>query len=355
MNIKNKNKALKQQISLKNAVGYGFGQFSDTVAYQTFTILTFTFYYSVVGLTVDFITISFIIWSIWNSVNDPLLGTLSDKTSTRFGKRAPYIYIAIIPLCIILILLFSPPLTNDLVITRIHFLIIIFLFEFFYTMFGVNSKSLFPEIFQDPEGRAKANTIRQVLNILGLIFAFVFPMLFIPKLSDDKYFSNYGFTSILIAIVLIIGFILFILFGVRERPEYSEDSKHAPSLFKSLKTSFKNKAFRTYILAGLANWYIWGMLPTIVPLYGEFVLGIGEGETILLGLLLGTAFISASIFMFLWRWLIIKTGILKKGFMISMSLFIITLIPFLFISDVSLAFICFFLIGIGMSGSILLR
>jgi GPH family glycoside/pentoside/hexuronide:cation symporter len=218
-------------------------------------------------------------------------------------------------------------------------------------MFGVNSKSLFPEMFQDPEGRAKANTIRQVLNILGLIFAFVFPTLFIPKLSDDKYFSNYGFTSILIVFVLIIGFIIFLLFGVRERQEYSEDSKYAPSLFKALKTSFKNKAFRTYILAGLANWYIWGMLPTIVPLYGEFVLGIGEGETILLGLLLGTAFISASIFMFFWRWLIIKTGILKKGFMISMSIFIFTLIPFLFISDVPLAFICFFLIGIGMSGS----
>jgi GPH family glycoside/pentoside/hexuronide:cation symporter len=81
------------------------------------------------------------------------------------------------------------------------------------------------------------------------------------------------------------------------------------------------------------------------------VLKIGEGETILLGLLLGMAFISAALFMFFWRWLIIKTGILKKGFMISMTVFIVTLIPLLFISEVIIAFICFFLIGIGMSGS----
>lgn len=92
------------------------------------------------------------------------------------------------------------------------------------------------------------------------------------------------------------------------------------------------------------------MLPTIIPLYGEFVLGIEEGESILLGLLLGVAFISAALFIFLWRYVAVKIG-MKNGFMLSMTIFIITLIPLLFISDVISAFISFFFVGLGLSGS----
>ncbi len=92
------------------------------------------------------------------------------------------------------------------------------------------------------------------------------------------------------------------------------------------------------------------MLPTIVPLYGSFVLGIGEDQSLLLGLLLGTAFISSMCFVFLWRYVAVKIGI-KRGLMISMTTFIITLIPLMFISDVLGGFIAFFLVGVGLSGS----
>ncbi|TFF88420.1 MAG: MFS transporter [Promethearchaeota archaeon] len=339
----------EKKFSIKSAIAFGFGQFSDTIAYQMFTFLTFTFYYSVVDLNINLITLGFIIWSVWNALNDPLLGSISDRTKTRFGRRKPYILISIGPLCLIVILLWFPPMINDAT-KFFYFLIIITLFEFFYTMFAVNRNSLFPEIFQDLENRAKANTFRHVFSIMGLIIAFILPTLLIPKLTDSQYYSNYGEAGILIAIIMAIGAIIFIIFGTRERVEFSEDSLNAPSFLKSLKISFKNKAFRTYVIAGLVNWYVYGMLPTIIPLYGEFVLNIQEGESILLGLLLGVAFISAALFIFLWRYVAVKIG-MKKGFMLSMTIFIITLIPLLFISDVISAFISFFFVGLGLSGS----
>jgi len=92
------------------------------------------------------------------------------------------------------------------------------------------------------------------------------------------------------------------------------------------------------------------MLPTIVPLYGRFVLDIEE-HAFELGLLLGTAFISAAIFTVLWRYVAIKLGV-KRATLISAATFIITLLPLMFVSDLILAFIAFFIVGIGLSGAI---
>jgi GPH family glycoside/pentoside/hexuronide:cation symporter len=92
------------------------------------------------------------------------------------------------------------------------------------------------------------------------------------------------------------------------------------------------------------------MLPAIVPLYGKFVLGITD--TLLLSLLLGIAFISSAIFMtVLWKPLVQKIGP-RKTWLISMTSWIILLFTLLFVSSYLIALIVFFLMGMGLSGSL---
>ena len=64
--------------SNKKAAAYSIGQIINNASYQTFALLIFTFYFTIVGLNVILISIAFFIWSLWNSINDPLLGSLSD-------------------------------------------------------------------------------------------------------------------------------------------------------------------------------------------------------------------------------------------------------------------------------------
>ncbi len=341
----------EKSYSTKKAIFYSFATISDTISYQMFTFLIFTFYYSVVGLNVNLITIGFILWSIWNAINDPLLGVLSDRTKSKWGRRKPYIVGGIGPLCLILILLWTPPL-GSAIITFIYFLIIIILFDLFYTMYSMNQTSLFPEIFQDLEERAKANNILQIFNIIGLIFAMIAPSFFIPRYDDPQYITNYAQAGIFMAILTLLFALIFIKFGLKERIEYSKDPEKAPSFKDSLIITFKSKAYRYYLIANFATWYVIGMLPTIAPLYCSFVLNI-KNSTII-SLLLGLTFISASLFMFLWRYLIIKTGV-KLGLILAFFSLILTLLPFMFIYDLAGAIMTFIMAGLGISGLLFCR
>ncbi|MHA1479308.1 MAG: MFS transporter, partial [Promethearchaeota archaeon] len=78
----------------KIAAIFSFGQIADITAYQSFTLLIFTFYYSVVGIRLELITVGFVIWSVWNMFNDPILGYFSDRTHTKWGRRRPWIMIS---------------------------------------------------------------------------------------------------------------------------------------------------------------------------------------------------------------------------------------------------------------------
>jgi GPH family glycoside/pentoside/hexuronide:cation symporter len=339
------------EYSTKKTLTYSLAGFTDVILFQFFTFLIFTFYYSVVQLDVNTITVIFIIWSIWNAFNDPFLGAISDKTSTKWGRRKPYIIAGLFPLLIVNILLWTPPIPAD-ASTAIYFLAIIIIWEFFYTMYSLNQTSLFPEMFRDLEQRRKANTSIQFFQIMSLLIAFILPSVFIPKYDDPQYYSEFMITGIVISIICLVSGIVFIKYGIKERIEFSRDPEGAPSFINSLKYSLKNKSFRTYILGVFAFWYAFDLLPTIIPLYGDFVLGVDD--SFVLSLLLATGFISAAFFVFLWRFIVGKLGA-KKAFLLALASFIITLIPFMFISDPILGFISFAILGIGLSGALIVR
>ena len=93
--------------STSTTISFGFGAMADQMSHQAFQFLVFSYYYAVVGLRVDVLAGAFILFAIWDSINDPLIGPISDRTKSRFGRRGFWILLITIPFGLINIFLFT--------------------------------------------------------------------------------------------------------------------------------------------------------------------------------------------------------------------------------------------------------
>jgi len=321
---------------------FGMGSFAQWFIMSAFNVWVFTFYFTAVGLPITYIMLAYIIWTVWNAVNDPLLGYISDRTRTKWGRRKPFIILGTIVILIIEIILWIPP-TDNYFITFIYLLLMLVLYDTFYTMVTFFD-ALFPEMFVSVEERAEVNTIKQILATVGLIFSFLIPGIFVGDITrKEGYLINGIVTTIIIGLSLFIA----IKWGVKEREEFKLDHKQEFGYFQGLKYAFKNKGFVLYTIMFFLYEYILLVLATTIPLYAVHVLGVTD--TLLISLLLGVNFIVGVLTVIIWMKLDVKLGS-RKGFIVSVIVTLIAFIPFLFISPFEMALIFMIFSGIGMGG-----
>ncbi|MHA1379528.1 MAG: MFS transporter [Candidatus Helarchaeota archaeon] len=368
--------------TLKTKIFFGLSAIPDQLTYQAFTFLIFTYYFAVVRIDMTSMWLAYVLWGVWNAINDPLLGSLSDRTRQKHGRRI-YLYIAIVPLCLMMIFLFTAPFNNQL-INFLYFLFVILLFEGVYTLYDVNVNALFPEMFPTEKERASTNLFVKGFTVLALVFSFLLPTVIIPRLviSTDfllekiviAYFvgipelpfallsmiqevpqiaSNYIFNGVILAIITAVFAIPFLMFGIKEPEEDKEIHEKRPGFFGSLKITLKNKTFVKFVVANTCIWYIFGLLPTILPLYSVYVLGIDK-DSILIGISLLLAFIVAALVFPLHRKIGQKIG-MRNGLILTCIVWLFTLSGYVFLFNNELARIISIFVtaiqGFGLSGA----
>jgi GPH family glycoside/pentoside/hexuronide:cation symporter len=323
--------------TIKNKLFFALNGFPDQMTYQAFSFLVFTYYFAVVGIPIFEMWIAFVLWGLWNAFNDPMLGALSDrKKYGKLGKRRFFIIIGLVPLSLMMIFLFTVPLE----IKFFYFIFIIMLFEFIYTLFDVNVKALFPEMWPNEEERASANLILRGLTIIGTAEE-------IARIP-----GMYITAGIVFAIITIITGAIFIIKGIKEPEELPQQFESRPSFFSSVKLSLKNKTFVKLVLCNMMTWYVLSMLPIIFPLYAIFVLGVGRGS-LFIGISLMLTFIVAALTMPIHRKLGKKIG-MRNAFMLSLVIWIITLFPFVLLGEgmIIMGIIVTACVGFGISGTL---
>ena len=342
-------------VSSRRRLAFAMGEIGDNVSAQTFSFLLFTFYYTVVRIPVSLISTAFIIWSIWNAINDPLIGLLSDRTKSKHGRRIVWMLAATIPLALLMILLFTAPLGSGVPLEFAYLMIVLIVYDTFYTAFNLNYNSLFSEMFITVEDRSQAGKIRGICVILALILAFVLPSIVITDITNQHNLPEtplqYIIVGVIAACIIITTYSIVLKYGAQERPEFKEAGEKIPPLKEVFKFTFTNKAFLIYLIVAVSIWICNGILPTIIPYFAVHILKVADQNSILIGLLLAVCFVVAAFSMPLWTKIRAKKGVRFTGF-IALPIWAVTLFIFSFTTDLVTAFIGILLVGLGLGGSI---
>ncbi len=338
-------------------IAYGTGNLGQALIYHMIGTFLIYFYINEVRLDPALVGVGFsVAYGVWNAINDPIAGYISDRTRTRWGRRIPYVLFGTPLVVIFFTLIWLPPVKDIPQSSQhdiglfLHFLITVGVFELIYTFVTVGWNSLFPEMFQDLKDRLEVSIYRQVTAMIGLIIGFVIaPQIIYHFTREFGAINGWALTGLLLGCIAGGSFTMSLL-GSREKREFSVAG--TLPMVSAFRTTLTNRSFITAALCILMISWSWSLLAAISPFFVEYFLG---------GTIADITFISAPILLMaiifypFWRKIGIKYGT-KKTLIASYTIATAVVLMFVLVADSVLEAIAVMIFyGIANSGVNLVR
>jgi GPH family glycoside/pentoside/hexuronide:cation symporter len=281
------------KLSVKTKLFYGVGDVGNAMVNSAIQFFLLVFYTDGVFIAPALASSALMIGKFWDAVNDPIFGWISDRTTSRLGKRRVYMILGALPLAASIVLLWRVPLgLSDAAV----FAWIVLTFMFYDTMNTLTSVpyyALTAELTEGYDERANLTTYRMVLGVPAyLVGAAVTPAL--AGLFAIKR-VGYGAVGILYAVIAA-AVLLIAAAGLKERKEVSESRSETPPL-KAFLTTFRNRPFVQLIAAYLIANIAFALMQTLLAYFLTYQLGMEDQVPMVMGLLL----VTIGLFLFPWK------------------------------------------------------
>lgn len=221
----------ESQISFKERLSFGLAGLGQNMVYNYTTAYIMVFYTDVVKLLPVAVGTLMLIARVFDAVNDPIMGTIIDKTHTKKGKLIPYLKVIPVPMAVFTLLVFFVPdmsYTMRLVYAYVSFI----LWDLMYTVSDVPYWGLSVAITSDPNERLKLISLARILCNVGLAISIVIPPLMI------SYFGGGSFAYFITAVAMALsGSLLFSLVGYNAKERTTLDKQESAPI----RVLFKNK------------------------------------------------------------------------------------------------------------------
>lgn len=215
-----------------------------------------------------------------DTVSDPMVASLSDKSGHRDGRRIPFLRIYAIPFALCALLIFCSPFSSPL-LNDIWLAVFIWAYYIFYTLYMIPHSTLLPEMVRDEGLLVDSYTWHSLFFVVGSMLGYATPAIVsLIKKSGVSPIAAWRLTFLAFTVVGVV--LLFIpTFVIRER-DYVTSVRPTAPLMASLKHAFFNRHFRIVTLGQLFEGTGMSFFQACIMYYITELMGIPEERSIII-------------------------------------------------------------------------
>jgi len=256
-------------LGVREKIAYGLGDTASNIVFQTVMLFLSFFYTDIFGLSPAIVGTLFLVVRIFDAVTDPLMGAMTDRTNTKYGKFRPYLLWLSIPFGLISVLAFTTP---DLSYEGkvIYAFVTYGLLMAAYTAINIPYSALGGVLTADPKERVSVQSYRFVFGMLGglLVTALTIPL--VNYFGEGDQAKGYQLT---ITAMSTLGVILFVLCFMGTKERIVPPANQKSSIRNDMASLWKNDQWRILCIA--AFFLLTGLVlrTTLAIYYVKYFLG----------------------------------------------------------------------------------
>lgn len=287
-------KAPGERLSLGTRIAFGVGDLYGGGALLLVNTYYLFFLVNVVRLSPALAGTVILVSKIWDAVSDPLMGTISDRTRSKLGRRRPYFLAGVVLIVISFTLLWAAPTFSREFFTFAWVLLAYVFFSTVITMVMVPYNAFQSELTLDYNERTKLSTTRIVFSTLASFAAALVPPMIYNAFPASQLRTGYLVMALAFGLFFGLPFLATFLF-TRERPEFQREPQPL-DLRKNFLSPFKTPGYTRVLLMYLFAFVSIDAVNAIVIFFMTYYLGRGGETNFVLGALLTAQMVSLPIY-----------------------------------------------------------
>ncbi len=216
---------------------------------------------------------------VFDAVTDPLIASLSDRSTNKRGRRIPFMQYAAVPLSVVTVLLFCAPVEEISSWNVAWISVFIVLFYLFMTMYCTPYNALISEFGKTQDDRMYISTAISLTFFAGTMLAYT-PFALAGLLRGSVGFAwSYRICFIALAVISCVC-MLIPTFCLKEK-DFVDTKPSKSNMFKSLAATFKNGNFRTFVFSDIMYWVGLTLFQTGLPFFVKVSMKLDESYTMI--------------------------------------------------------------------------